>query len=298
MSMHPDTGMPQKDLFARLRMGMKELPAQQRLICQYILEHYQQVAFYTVEELGAASGASPATVVRLVKRLGYDSYKSLLEELQKLFMNSNNSVWWELEQIWSGSGDTNDYEPVLSWVARDDIEAIKASLTPQLMDSFDNAVALMEKAKKIGLVGMRSSKYVAGYLHFMLNQLFSNVRMLAYDGADTVYDEVLNFGREDLIIAVSLGGPHFVQLTHQILAYAQENGIPSILIANDMGNPAIDTATVTLCAGRAKYHYSIVQPIVIAEALVTELGKRKQPLAQKKLHRLEQVLDQKGVTLP
>jgi len=109
---------------------------------------------------------------------------------------------------------------------------------------------------------------------------------------------LLNYGKEDLIIAVSIGGPHFVIRTHDIIAYAKENGIPTLLITNDLGNQAIDNSTVSLCVGRTRYHYSIVQPIVIAEALVIELGLRKKHSAQKKLHKLEQLLDEKGITLP
>ncbi|MEG2183504.1 MAG: MurR/RpiR family transcriptional regulator [Cloacibacillus sp.] len=287
----------QDDVFARLRSGIQNLPTQQKLICSYILDHHQQVAFYTVEELAQASKTSPATVVRVVKRLGYDSYKELLEQLQKVMMTTNNSVWWELEQVLNESTDS-EQEPVLSWVSRDSIEGIKNSLSRQLMDSFDNAIELMLNARKIGIVGMRSSKYVAGFLHFMMNQLFSNTQMLAYAGTDVIYDEVLNLGKEDLIIAVSLGGPHFVILTQEILAFAKGKGIPSILITNDMGNPAIDSATVTLCVGRAKYHYSIVQAMVLAEAMITELAQRKKNSVRKKLKNLEEVLEDKGVTMP
>lgn len=298
MSLHPDFAAQQEDVFARLRMGIKNLPTQQRQICAYILENHQQVSFYTVEELANASKTSPATVVRTVKRIGYDSYKDLLEDLQKVLMSSNNAVWWEIEQMWTQEGGAADSEPVLSWAARDDIEGIKSTLTPKLMDSFDKAVDLMDKARNIGVFGMRSSKYVAGFLHFMLNQLFSNVHTLSCSGEDTLFDELLNYGKEDLIIAVSLGGPHFVIRTHNIVAYAKENNIPTILITNDLGNQAIDNATVSLCVGRTRYHYSIVPPLLLAEALVVELGLRKKHAAQRKLHRLEILLDENGITLP
>ncbi len=298
MSLHPDFAAQQEDVFARLRMGIKNLPAQQRQICTYILENHQQVSFYTVEELANASKTSPATVVRTVKRIGYESYKDLLEDLQKVLMSGNNAVWWEIEQMWSQEGEAGDGEPVLSWAARDDIEGIKGTLTPQLMDSFDKAVDLMDKARNIGVFGMRSSKYVAGFLHFMLNQLFSNVHTLACSGEDALYDELLNYGKDDLIIAVSLGGPHFVIRTHEIIAYAKENNIPAVLITNDLGNQAIDNATVSLCVGRTRYHYSIVPPLLLAEALVIELGIRKKHTAQRKLHRLEKLLDENGITLP
>ena len=86
--------------------------------------------------------------------------------------------------------------------------------------------------------------------------------------------------------------------THDIIAYAKENNIPTILITNDMGNQAIDNATISLCVGRTRYHYSIVPPLILAESLVVELGLRKKHAAQRKLHRLEKLLDENGITLP
>lgn len=298
MSLHPDFAAQQEDVFAKLRMGIKNLPTQQRQICAYILENHQQVSFYTVEELAHASKTSPATVVRTVKRIGYDSYKDLLEDLQSVLLKSNNAVWWEIEQMWSQERGAENGEPVLSRTSRDDIEGIKGTLTPQLMEAFDHAVDLMEKARNIGVFGLRSSKYVAGFLHFMLNQLFSNVHTLACSGEDTLFDELLNYGKEDLIVAVSLGGPHFVIRTHDIVSYAKDNGIPTILITNDLGNQAIDNATVSMCVGRTRHHYSIVPPLVLVEALVVELGLRKKQIAQRKLHRLEKLLDENRITLP
>ena len=297
MTMQADSNTLQNDVFARLRMGIQQFPTQQKTICSYILNNHQKVAFYTVEELGRASDTSPATVVRVVKRLGYDSYKELLEDLQKVMMHGNNAVWWELEQIWNTNESDSEQEPVLSWVLRDDIEGIKRSLTPQLIDSFDKAIDMMEKAKNIGLVGMRSSKFVAGFMHYMMNQFFSNTKMINSNGSDMIYDDVLNYGANDLGVAVSIGGPHYVKTTHEILKFLKENSVPSILITNDIANPAIDSATLALCVDRTKYHYSIVQPLALVEALVTELARKKKGVAKKKLSRLNEILDSKGITM-
>lgn len=92
------------DLFSRLRQGVQEFPGQQQLVCRTILEHYQQVAFMTVEELGQASSVSPATVVRTVARLGYESYHDLLQEIQTLLISTRTSLVADRE-ILGRSGD-------------------------------------------------------------------------------------------------------------------------------------------------------------------------------------------------
>lgn len=286
-----------EDVFSRLRMGIEDLPSQQKQICAYLLENYQKAAFYTVEELAKESKTSPATVVRVVKRLGYGSYKELIEKFQAIVTSTNSSVWWELEQVIDDKNECIN-EPTLSWVSRDTVDGIKNSLTRQLMDSFDNAVDLILNAKKIGIVGMRSSRCVAEFLHFMLNQLAHNAFLLGATGADVVYDDLLNMKNEDVLVAVSLGGPHFVMLTQEILASAKDMGIPSVLITNEMSNPAINNATVTLCVGRTKYHYSIAQALVLSEALTTEFALKRKSSAKKKLKQLEDILVAKEITMP
>lgn len=285
------------DVFERLRGGIDSFSGQQKALCTYLIDHYQQASFYTIEDLARASGTSPATVVRTVRRLGYASYKELLEHLQNILKNTTNSVWWELEQTINSSSDS-DNEPTLSWVSRDTIDGIKHSLTRELMDSFDEAINLMLKARKIGFIGMRSSAYVAGYLHFLMNQVFFNTCNLTALGADLVYDEILNFNKSDLVIAVSLGGPHFVSTTHNVLKLIKTMDIPSVLITDDKRNPATIDATISLCVNKTSYHYSIIQAISVAEAIFTELMIKKKKTVRRKFKNLETVLIDYGVTLP
>ena len=75
-----------ENVFTRLRRGMDELSAMQQQVCSYVIENYQNVAFITVEELSGLCGASPATVVRTVKALGYGSYHEMQKEFQKILL--------------------------------------------------------------------------------------------------------------------------------------------------------------------------------------------------------------------
>lgn len=297
--MNGKTNNNTEDIFAKLRAGAYNFSSQQKQICSFILENFKKVVFYTVEELAKASETSPATVVRVVKHLGYGNYKELLEDLQRANGISdapNTNVWWELEQVMNDTA-SDEYEPTMSWVSRDTVEGIKETISRQLMDTFDDCIEMMLNADAIGIVGMRSSKFVAGYMHFMLNQLFSNTYLLNSTGYDVLYDRLVTYGKNDLVIAISLGGPHFVTLTNDIVSFAKNNNVPTILITNDVGNPIIDSASKTLLIGKARQHYSIIPAIVLAEAIITELALRKKDIARKRLKQIEKVLLDKKITM-
>lgn len=279
-------------VFIRLRKGAEEFSSMQQVVCAYILENYQRVAFMTVEELAGLCGASPATVVRTVKALGYESYHEMQEEFEKLLMSTQVSLWWELERSWEEK--TEDDFP-LPWIAKDNIDAIQDSLTPQLVDNFRKASDMLAKARRIFIVGMRSSKAGAIFFQSMLNQLFSNAEV-ASDGGETLYDHIVDLGPEDVLFCISLGGPHYAKTTASAVAFASRNGIPSILVSNSPTSPAVEFATLTLFVASTQKHYSIVPCLTLLEALIVSLGQRNREKAQEKLRKLEDVLVKESIT--
>ncbi len=84
-------GAGDDSIFIRLRRGVEKFTSMQKVVCSYILENYQRVAFMTVEELAGLCGASPATVVRTVKALDYASFHEMQAEFEKLLMSTQVS---------------------------------------------------------------------------------------------------------------------------------------------------------------------------------------------------------------
>ena len=65
-------------LTARIQRKMPEFSKGQRLIANYIEEHYDEVAFMTAAKLGATVGVSGLpTVVRFATEIGYAGYPEL-----------------------------------------------------------------------------------------------------------------------------------------------------------------------------------------------------------------------------
>lgn len=279
-------------VFTRLRRGAEEFSSMQQVVCAYILENYQRVAFMTVEELAGLCGASPATVVRTVKALDYESFHEMQGEFEKLLMSTQVSLWWELERSWEEK--TEDDFP-LPWIAKDNIDAIQDSLTPQLVDNFRKASDMLANARRIFIVGMRSSKACALFFQSMLNQLFSNAEV-ATDGGETLFDYMVDLGPEDVLFCISLGGPHYAKSTAGAVAFAARNGIPSILVSSSPTAPSVEFATLVLYVASTQKHYSIVPCLTLLEALIVSLGQRNREKAQKKLRKLEDILVKESVT--
>jgi DNA-binding MurR/RpiR family transcriptional regulator len=279
-------------VFLRLRKGASELSSKQRVVCAYILENYHKAAFVTAEKLGELCGASPATVVRTVKELGYGSYREMQREFEHMLVDAKVSLWWELERSWREKDDDFPFQ----WVARDNIDAIKNCLTPQLVQNYGNAVDLLMRAKTIYIAGMRSSYAASFFFYMMMKQMLPGISHTQF-GSDILYDDLVDLGPEDVLFCISLGGPHHVKATSDAIEFAARNSIPTILIANSLSTPAAVHATVTLCTSSAGRHYSLVSCMTLLESLIVSIGRKKSESARKKLRKLEKVLTERNITL-
>lgn len=288
-----------KDLFTRLRYGLENFSKQQQVVCRYILEHYQEVAFFTVEELSRKSGVSPATVVRTVGRLQYESFHQLLQKIQEMLISTRTSLWWQMEKSWEyrESPELASESLILAEIARQNVEGIQKSLSPLLIENFKKACQLLKKARKISILGLRSSRGAALFCYSLFHQFLDDVSMPDHEGTDEMYSELLTLTSKDILLAISVGGPHYAYRTIEAVQFAHEQGVPTILITSDITCPAASFADVVLNVTSTEGHYSLVPVLTVLDALVVELGHHYRDRAKQKLRTLEKMLVEKKVTL-
>ncbi len=66
----------QNDLIRRINESYSKLSKGQKLLANYIIDHYEKAVFLTAAKLGKIVGVSESTVVRFANELGYDGYPS------------------------------------------------------------------------------------------------------------------------------------------------------------------------------------------------------------------------------
>ncbi len=283
-------------LLAHIQEVANSLPSGQQNVCAYLQSHYQEVAFQTVEELAAASNTSTSSVVRVVKALGYNKYKDLQKDIRKLLLPNNLSVWWDFDHSLGSKQAKNPEEHSLTSVARDNVETVQGMITPQLLEQFAAASAMLQKANRIGIYGGRSSKTVVFYMHFLLQQVSAKAHMLDASGAGLMYEELINLTPKDLFVAFSLGGPRFYSRTLDSMEVASRHNIPTLLITTHTSCPSIAHADTVLYVSNARSHYSVVSALTLVEALVVEFGRTNKTKSREKLKKMEDILLDYSVT--
>ena len=283
--------MNKKDLFTRLKRASK-LPQKQQRLCRHMARDYQSLAFQTVQELSLASGVSPATIVRTVSNLGYGSYRELQEEIRQGVLEKSDGIWWQLASSLRG----NPGEGKLERVAAANVEALGASLNKASKESFEATVELLDRADKIIVLGTRSSRSAASYFYSMAHQFLPKVQLGEPSGGDEIYSQLLDCSAKDVLLAISVGGPHWSSRTINAVREAHRLGVSTVLLSSGPDNPAAEYASEQICVAATKGHYSLVPVMTVIDALVLELGSRRAESSIKRLKDLEKILTDAGVT--
>jgi len=271
------------DLMRMIQVKFPRLSKGQKLIAEYILKHYDKAAFMTAAKLGNSVGVSESTVVRFANELGFDGYPELQKALQELIKNKLTTV-----QRIELSNDFISQDTALKGVLKSDIENIRATLEKINYSAFENAINSIMKAKKIYIVGLRSSTALADFLGFYLNLILDNVKIVSY-GMSDIFEQMLSLSDDDCVIGI--GFPRYAVRTVEVLTFAKSRNADVIAITDSVLSPLAARADYTLIAesNMASFVDSLVAPLSVINALIIAVGLREKEKISKTFSDLEDV---------
>nr|MCR4943292.1 MurR/RpiR family transcriptional regulator [Clostridium sp.] len=267
--MEKDKNDQSKDLMRIIQVKFPKLSKGQKLIAEYILKNYDKAAFMTAAKLGDSVGVSESTVVRFANELGFLGYPKLQKALQELIKNKLTTVQrLELSKDLISDGDT------LKGVLKADMENIRATLEKINPYTFEQVLNSIFEAKKIYIIGLRSSTALAEFLGFYLNIILQNVRMVSY-GISDIFEQMINVGEGDLVIGI--GFPRYATKTIDALDFSKRRGAKVLALTDSLLSPLASHADYTLIAqsNMASFVDSLVAPLSVINALIIAVGMRE-----------------------
>ncbi|WP_459482161.1 MurR/RpiR family transcriptional regulator [Clostridium saccharoperbutylacetonicum] len=272
-----------KDLMRLIQGKFIRLSKGQKLIAEYILKNYDKAAFMTAAKLGISVGVSESTVVRFAIELGFSGYPKLQKALQELIKNKLTTVQrLELRNDYYTDGDA------LKGVLKADMENIRATLEKINENTFEDVVKNIFEAKRIYIIGLRSSTALAEFLGFYLNIILQNVKIVSY-GISDVFEQMINVGDGDLVIGI--GFPRYAAKTIDALEFAQDRGAKVVALTDSLLSPLASKADYTLIAqsNMASFVDSLVAPMSVINALIIAVGMREKENISDIFGNLEQI---------
>ena len=264
-----------KYLISHIQSQYTRFSKGQKLIAQYILKNYDKVAFMTACKLGEAVGVSESTVVRFANALGYSGYPKLQDALQEVIKNKLTTVQ-RVDMV----KEFNDDSAILKKIVKSDMDNIKDTLEEICEKAFEEAANRILKAKRIYIVGMRSSFTIAQYLGFYLGIILDSVHVIRTDMGDA-FEQVVKINEDDVLIAISF--PRYSKKSYQIVSYAKEKGAHIVSLTDSPFAPVASFTDNLLLvkSNMVSFVDSLVPALSIANALIVSVGmKEKEDIKQ------------------
>ena len=260
----------------------------QKRIASYILENYDKAAFMTANRLGLLAGVSESTVVRFASELGYDGYPSMQRALQDMIRSRLTST-----QRIQAAGDM--YQNVLPAVIQSDIDKLRQMLSHGRQDEFDRVVDKIMTSRHVYILGVRSSSFVAGYLHFYMHLLSENVTLIQSNAAGEMFEQMLRMGPGDVLIAISF--PRYSKVTINTVKFARDRGAEIIAITDNELSPVYQLSQAALLAPCEMISFvdSMVAPLSLINALLVALSNRYGADVSATFAELEDIWNEYGV---
>ena len=219
-----------RDILTVIQSRMNTFSKGQKLIGRYILDNYDKAAFMTAARLGQAVKISESTVVRFAAELGYDGYPAMQKAMQEMIRGKLTTV-----QRIEVSYDRLGSQDVLDKVVQSDIEKLRMTLSELKREDFDAAVNAIVGARRIYILGVRSSAALSDFLTFYFKLIFDNVIQVQTSLASEMFEQMLRVGEGDVVIGISF--PRYSTRSVRAMEFARDQGATVIAVTDSDMSP-------------------------------------------------------------
>jgi DNA-binding MurR/RpiR family transcriptional regulator len=200
----PRTTTQARSLSAEIRQRFEEFSRSQKDVGQYIVDHLDEAAFHTAEELARRANTSSSTVVRFAQALGFEGFPELQASAREEYRRQH--AGGEAEQVTAQPLFPIDQTEFEAALAADHVNVVDTAKKVD-RDEVAAAVDRISRADRILLCGTDQMAFFASYLRHLLMLLDLRAEVVASPSQEGL----ARLGRIDertLVIGFSAGRPH------------------------------------------------------------------------------------------
>ncbi len=276
-----------RDILNVIQNNLSQFSKGQRSIARYILENYDKAAFMTASKLGKTVNVSESTVVRFAAELGYDGYPDMQKALQEMIRNKLTTV-----QRIEVSNDRLGDQDVLTGVLQSDMEKLRMTMEGIDREEFSAVVDAIVGARRVYILGVRSSAALSDFLTFYFNLLLENVKQVKSTLSSEMFEQMLRVGKEDVVLGISF--PRYSTRTVRAMKFARDQGATVVALTDSEHSPLCEMAGYKLLAksDMASFVDSLVAPLAVINALIVAVGRKKSAEVTATFEYLERIWDE------
>jgi DNA-binding MurR/RpiR family transcriptional regulator len=227
--------MDDAGLLLEIKKMLPSLPAQERQVGEYLLQHPRDAANLTIVSLARLSGASTTTVSRFCRRMGFDGCRQMKIALAREWALPSTLVYIEPQPDDTLAGVTQK-------ILAANIQALYDIQRSLDYDVLEQVVEAMIRARRVDLYSAGGAGIAARELHLKCMHLGINAN--AFLDSQMQVMSAASLTSEDIGIGISHTGMQ--RQVAEALSLAREGGAMTVALTSYAGTPVADAADVVL----------------------------------------------------
>jgi DNA-binding MurR/RpiR family transcriptional regulator len=203
----PHEASGHQTLSAYIQARFDEFSRSQKDVAQYIVDHLDEVAFQTAEELARRANTSSSTVVRFSQALGFEGFPELQssarEEYRRRVAAGAETTGAKTSAAPLFSLDQSEFETA---VAADHVNVEETARKVSRTD-VEAAIDAIADARRVLIAGTDQMAFFASYLRHLLMLLDLPAEVVA-SASQEALSKLGRIDEETLVIGLSAGRPH------------------------------------------------------------------------------------------
>lgn len=268
----------------KIREQILHLTEAQREVGNFVIQHPNDVAFLTIDQLARRVGVSTTTIMRMSTNLGYSGYAELqkgLQEQLKTLTEPKSRLESNLKKV----SQDNLWMNVVTH-HMEHIQMMMESISPEVLDE---VVEKILKGKRIFCTSVRSGMPVGNYITHGLNRILGNCRLIVPDNSEWV-DDVVGFGQSDVVIATSF--PRYAKRIIDFVSLAKKQNATIISITDSYSSPIAPYSDFLLPCDSSSiaFHNSPILAMVVADYIISAVAIKNSEVTKEHLDKVNKIL--------
>lgn len=220
----------------KIKSTYKDFTVSERRVADYILINEEVVPFQTVYEIAGAVKVSVPTISRLIKKVGYQSFKDFKIELAK---DSQTTIG----DIYSAITPKDDDEVLIDKVFTGNMKSIEDTLKAVKKDDLVEASKSLSKAKRIVFFGIGGSGIVAADASLRFSHL--NIQAESYSDPIQILIQAKRLKGDSVAVGITHSGRSSIIIN--AMKAAKANGAVTIGISNYLNKSIKNASQYLFC---------------------------------------------------
>jgi DNA-binding MurR/RpiR family transcriptional regulator len=225
----PDTNHGHQALSGYIRARFDDFSRSQKDVAQYIVDHLDEAAFQTAEELARRANTSSSTVVRFSQALGFEGFPELQQAARDEYRRRVGQGGVAAETLTAAtplfSLDHTEFEAAL---AADHVN-VEDTAHKLSRSDVEAAVDAIVTAEKVLIAGTDQMAFFASYLRHLLMLLDLRAEIVASPSQEAL-GRLSRIDATTLVVGLSAGRPH--PLITRTMKLARHRKAPTLAITD------------------------------------------------------------------